>query len=112
MVKTNLEKTILEEERALRMKSKFIWAKEGDASTKLFHSVMNARKSKNVITRLELNDGSLIDTEDAIVHEITGFFQILYKTEGLSFRGIDGIDWQPIPQFLADWLERPLKKKK
>ena len=49
-VKTILEKTILEEDRALRMKSKFTWAREGDANTKLFHSLLNARKAKNVIT--------------------------------------------------------------
>ena len=79
------------------MKSKFSWAKEGAANTKLFHSLMNARKSKNVITKLELDDESLADAKDDIVREITGFFQRLYTTEGMSFRGIDGIDWQPIP---------------
>ena len=110
-VTTILEKTILEEERALRMKSKFIWAKEGDANTKLFHSLINARKSKNVITKLELDDGSLVDAEADIVREITGFFQRLYKTEGMSFRGIEGLDWQPIPQHIADWLERPFEEE-
>ena len=74
------------------MKSKFIWAKEGDANSKLFHSLVNARKSKNVITRLELEDGSLIDSEIDIFREITDFFKSLYKKEGSSFRGIDGID--------------------
>ena len=110
VVKAKLEKTILEEERALRMKSKFIWAKEGDANSKLFHSLMNARKSKNVITRLELEDGRLIDSEEDIVREITSFFKSLYTTEGLSFRGVDGIDWQPIPTHLAEWLDRPFEE--
>ena len=58
---------------------------------------MNARKSKNVITKLELDDGSLVDSEEVIVREITGYFRNMYKWEGLSFRGIDGIQWQPIP---------------
>ena len=93
MVKSILEQTTLEEERALRMKSKFTWAKEGDANSKLFHNLMNARKSKNVITRLELEDGSLIDSENDIIREITRFFKSLYETEGSSFRGIDGFDW-------------------
>ena len=112
MVKTNLEKSILKEGRALRMKTKFTRAKEGDANTKLFHSLMNARKAKNVITKIELEDVRFVDQEDDIVHEIIGFFQRLYKMKGLSFRGIDGIEWQPIPPHLADWLEKPFKEEK
>ena len=92
VAKTIPKKTILEEDRALRMKSKFTWAREGDANTKLFHSLLNARKAKNVITKLELDDGSIVDSEDDIVREITSFFQKLYQTEGTRFRGIEGID--------------------
>ena len=77
MARSNLEKILLEEERALRMKTKFTWAKEGDANTKLFHSLMNARKAKNVISKLELEDGSFIDREEEVVREVTGFFQRL-----------------------------------
>ena len=110
MVKTILEKTILEEDRALRMKSKFTWAREGDATPNFF-SLLNARKAKNTITKLELDDGSFVDSEDDIVREITGFFQKLYQTKGMRFRGIEGIDWQPIPQHLAKWLERPLDEE-
>ena len=58
-----------------------------------FSSLMNARKSKNVITRLESDDGSVVDSEEVIVREITSYFRNLYKSEGLSFRGIEGIQW-------------------
>ena len=111
VVKTILAKTILYEERALRMKTKFSWAREGDANSKLFHSLMNVRKAKNVISKLELDDGSIVDSEDDIVREITDFFQKLYQSEGSSYRGIEGIEWQPIPQHLADWLERPFDEE-
>ena len=111
VAKTILEKAILEEDRALQMKSKFTWAREGDANTKLFHSLLNARKAKNVITKLELDDGSFVDSEDDIVREITGFFQKLYKTEGSRFRGIESFDWQTIAQHLADWLEKPVEEE-
>ena len=92
------------------MKSKFAWAKERDANSKLFRSLMNARKSKNVIIRLELENGSLVDSEEDIVREITGFFSNLYKSKRMNFRGIDGIPLQPIPQHLAAWLERPFEE--
>ena len=29
----------------------------------------------------------------------------------MSFRGINGIEWQPIPSFPADWLERPFEEE-
>ena len=53
---------------------------------------MNARKAKNIITKLELEDDSYVHKEEDIVREIIGYFQSLYKSEGLSFRGIDGIE--------------------
>ena len=91
MVRGKLDKILFEEEKAFRLKSKVIWAKQGDANTKLFHRLMNARKAKNVITKLELEDDSFVDKEEDLVREITRFFQSLYKTEGVSFCGVDGI---------------------
>lgn len=38
---------------ALRLKCKTTWAREGDANTKLFHRLLNARKSRNTISKLE-----------------------------------------------------------
>ena len=110
-VKSKLEKIFLKEERAFRMKSKFTWAKEGATNTKLFHSLVNLRKAKDVITKLELEYGSLVDKNKYIVLEITGFFQSLYKLEGLSFWGIHGIEWQPIASHLVEWLERPFEEE-
>ena len=107
MARSHFEKILLQEERALRLKSKFNWAKQVDANTKLFHSSMNARKAKNVISKLELEDGNVIDKEEDLVQEITGFFQRLYTSDSLCFRGIEGIEWQPITLHLAVWLERP-----
>ena len=66
-VKSKLEKILLKEERDLRIKSKFTQAKERDGNRKLFHSLMNARKAKNIITKLELEDGSFVYKEEDIV---------------------------------------------
>ena len=73
---------------------------------------MNARKAKNVIAKLELEDGRFIDIEEDVVQEVTGVFQGLYSSKNLCFRGIEGIDWKPIPLFLAEWLERPFEVEK
>ena len=76
-VKSKLERILTQEERALRMKSKLTQAKERDANTKLFHRLLNARKAKNVITRLEAEDGNVVDKEVDIVRDHR-FFQRLY----------------------------------
>ena len=39
VVRSKLRELLLLEERALRQKSMFKWAKEGDASSKLFHKL-------------------------------------------------------------------------
>ena len=98
-VKSEWYELIIREERATMMKSKFSWAKEGDANTKLFHNLMNGRKAKNAITKLEKTDVELVTGESGIVEEIISFFSRLYSSSHPRFRGIDGIDWSPI---LAD----------
>ena len=103
-VKGKLERILIQEKRALCLKSRITWAKEGDANTKLFHRLLNARKAKNVITRLELEDGIVVDKEADIVRERTDFFRSLYKSDELIYGGIEGIEWQPISSHLADWL--------
>ena len=71
---------------------------------------MNARKAKNAISKIKLEDRNIIDKEEDIVREITSFFQRLYKSESLCFRGIEGVEWQPIPRHLAVRLERPFEE--
>ena len=66
---------------------------------------------ENVITRLEAEDGNVVEKEEDIVREITDFFKRLYKSEGLSYQGIEGIEWQPISSHLANWLEWPFEEE-
>lgn len=59
------------------MTSKFSWAKEGAVNSKLFHRLMNTPKSKNCITKLGLEDESIVDKEGDIVSVVTKFYQSL-----------------------------------
>ncbi|XP_075473994.1 uncharacterized protein LOC142505056 [Primulina tabacum] len=56
-------------------KSKIKWFKEGDQNTKFFHSLLNQRKSKSTIERLERNDGSVTTCDDEIVSIISKFYK-------------------------------------
>ena len=42
------------------MKSKFKWAREGDANIKLFHNLKNERRATNAIVKLERTNEELI----------------------------------------------------
>ena len=77
--KSDLYELIIREERAIMMKSKFTWAKEGDANSKLFHILMNGRRATNTITKLERTNGELISGEEDIKGEIISFFSRLYS---------------------------------
>ena len=65
VIKKKMQELILKEERALTQKSKFQLVK-GDANYKLFHKLMNARKSRNFISKLEKVDGTLLVSENDI----------------------------------------------
>ena len=43
------------------------WAKEGDANSRLFHRLLNARKSKNLISKIEMDNGEVLSTEEDVV---------------------------------------------
>ena len=93
---------IIREERVTMMKSKFIWAKEGDANTKLFHSLMNERRAKNAILKLERTNRELITEEEEIAEEIISLFSQIYSSSHPRFRGIDG---------MLIWFD-PLRRRK
>ncbi|RYF39610.1 MAG: hypothetical protein EOO38_23065 [Cytophagaceae bacterium] len=57
-LKNRLNIILEEDERSTRLKSKMSWAKDGDGNSKLFHSLMSARKAKNGIWKIERDDGS------------------------------------------------------
>ena len=46
-----------------RLKSKFLWLKEGDANTKLFHAYASAKKNSNAIWSLKDTNGNLVSDD-------------------------------------------------
>ena len=94
-----------------RLKGKVAWAKDGDGNTKLFHSIMSARKAKNAIRRLEKEDGSLIEDEDLIVEEINGFYSHMFSVSLVRTTEWEVVNWQAISTEYASELPRPFKEE-
>ena len=111
-----LHELLFKEEISLRQKSKILWVKEGDANMKLFHKMMNCTKSINTITKLESDDGSLVDDEELIVKNIVSYFEKLYLKDSLVpspsrlESELGQINWSPVSSMRSLWLERPFEK--
>ena len=72
---------MVKKEISILQKLKVQWAKEGDANSRLFHRLLNARKSKNFISKIELNNGEVLTREEDVVTEILWFFETLFSYE-------------------------------
>ncbi|KAK7267964.1 hypothetical protein RIF29_20645 [Crotalaria pallida] len=47
----------------LRQKAKESWLKDGDQNTSLFHNAIKARQYRNIILRIEIEDGQMVEDQ-------------------------------------------------
>ena len=104
-LKKELHDILIKKEISVRQKLKIQWAKERDTYSKLFHILLNARKSKNFISKIELDNGKALTREEDVV-SIVRFFERLYSYEAPIYSGFDGVAWDGIASFLSSWIER------
>ena len=110
-LKRDLNGVLAKKEIMVRQKLKIQWAKQGDANSSLFHRLLNTRKSKNFISKIELDNGEFVAREEDIVREIISYFKGLYSNQVSQFRGFVGVEWKGITNTLSDWLERPFSEE-
>ena len=78
---------------------------------KFFHRVATGRRSRKFIKSLISERGETLNNIEVISEEIVNFFGNLYsKPEGDSWK-IEGIDWAPISEESAIWLDRPFSEE-
>ncbi|KAF5459634.1 hypothetical protein F2P56_019568, partial [Juglans regia] len=66
----DLERIILQEEMSWRQKSRALWLREGDRSTKFFHSIANSHRRNNNIEVLKI-EGMECRDEEVIKEHVT-----------------------------------------
>ncbi|XP_073016672.1 uncharacterized protein [Primulina eburnea] len=108
--KMQLEDLICRQNRIHYQKSKIKWVKEGDQNTKFFHSLLNQRRSKATINRLEREDGSITSDEDEIVAIILRYFEEFYGKKDVRSWGIEGVEWCLIDDSMSRELEKFFKE--
>ena len=106
-----LEELILKEEVYWRQRAKVQWAKEGDNNTRFFHKVATGRRKRNYIENLELEGGVITEDQEVIEQELINFFINLYKSSNEVQWSLEGINWSPISEEKAAWLERPFDEE-
>lgn len=104
-LKGDLEHTLLMETQMNHQKLKIKWVKEGDSNSKFFHRLLNARKGKNFISRMQLTPDTFTEDPMEIENTIINFYQNLYSNQKEDDWEIQGITWDPISMEAARLLE-------
>ena len=102
ILKEELNGILVKKEILVRQKLKIQWAKEGGANSNLFHRLLNTCKSKNLMSKIELENGEVMTREEDIITEIVNFFKALYSQNIPQFRGFERLEWKDISSFLSD----------
>lgn len=87
-------------------KARVRWLREEDQNSRFFHALLNHRKSRSLMVKLELEDGSVVSGEGQIEDAVVEYFAQLYKKSEHVGGTIDGVDWGPIGINEANGLEK------
>lgn len=107
-----MEVITFQEESRWRQRAKLVWAKEGDNNTSFFHKMVNGRRKRNFIERIEVDNGLLEENESIIEQDIISFYKNLYSSTFDECWGLEGLDWHQISDEQTVWLERPFELEK
>ncbi|XP_058757847.1 uncharacterized protein LOC131631081 [Vicia villosa] len=98
-------KTLSLKESMLRLKSRQLWLKDGDKSTRFFHNSLKKRYRKNAILVLEGRDGRVEGVEE-VKEEVKNHFENFFKEEDF-FRAVPkGLNLNCLNEEDREWLER------
>ena len=105
-LQNRLEEVIFKEAIAWKQKMKLRWIKEWDNNSRLFHILVNNRRNKNAISRLEKENGSVLKDQKDIEWEIITFYEKLFNENNDINWSLQGLQWEAITREKAKWLER------
>lgn len=111
-IKSRLQKLIFKEEIMWKQKAKASWAKDEDNNTKIFHEIVNVRRNKNMINKMEISMEEQIENSSKIEEKILNYFLNLYSSGEELRPKVMGLNWVLIKEEQAVWLERKFEEEK
>ena len=88
-LRDEIQKLQAKEECMWKQRSRNRWLKEGDQNTSYFHCRANQRNQRNLITRLEDDNGTWIEDETGMGKVVEGYFEQIFTSSNPS--GFDHI---------------------
>lgn len=82
--KDQLDRVLSQEEMFWRQRSRIKWLKEGDHNTKFFHAYASSMIRKSSITKLQSEDGSVVEDISAVASMFVTHFQNAFTSEPVS----------------------------
>ncbi|KAK9927793.1 hypothetical protein M0R45_024959 [Rubus argutus] len=110
-LRNKFEELLFNEEMLWRQRAKIKWAKEGDSNTKFFHCLATGRRKINLIEKLVVEGGRVVEDAESIELELIQYYKNLYSSSNQEIRGVVGLDWSPISGQEAEWIERPFQEE-
>lgn len=95
-LRNKFEELLFNEEMLWRQRAKIKWAKEGDNNTKFFHCLATGRRKINLIEKLVVEGGRVVEDAESIELEMIQYYKNLYSSSNQEIRGVVGLDWSPI----------------
>ncbi|XP_071902137.1 uncharacterized protein [Coffea arabica] len=106
-LKKQLKEAYKEEELYWLQKSRIQWLREGDKNTKFFHASVQGRRRRNRLNKLQREDGTWTESEQAVSKEIAEYYRNLFNSNDVGdlTEVLDGI-----PHTITDELNGNMMK--
>ena len=75
VLRSEVYELMVKEECLWHQRSRVDWLKSGDMNTSYFHSRATQRNKRNFISKLNLNDGSMVTDEKQIGEAMVDYFK-------------------------------------
>ncbi|XP_060202609.1 uncharacterized protein LOC132631026 [Lycium barbarum] len=81
LAQAELKKYLHYEEEFWRQKAGHTWFSEGDRNTRFFHNLVNGRRKRLQVNRIQISDGEWIEDKVQLAAEEVNFFQQRFSQE-------------------------------
>ncbi|XP_060202715.1 uncharacterized protein LOC132631129 [Lycium barbarum] len=81
LAQAELKKYLHYEEEFWRQKAGYTWFSEGDRNTRFFHNLVNGRRKRLQVNRIQISDGEWIEDKEQLAAEEVDFFQQQFTQE-------------------------------